>query len=73
MNSDTPRPPTFDERLDRLTTVVETLAGATVAMNKQIEAHDRQIEALILVVEKNSAQIASTRESIAALERQWQA
>jgi len=58
--------PNIDQRLDRLTSIVETLAGATVAMDNHIEAHDRQIEALISVAEKHSAQIAS-------LERQWQA
>jgi peptidoglycan hydrolase CwlO-like protein len=57
---------TTDEQLQRLTNIVESLAATIVA-------HDNQIEALINVAEKHSAQIASTRESIAALERQWQA
>ena len=50
---------TTDERLDRLTGIVEALASSVVA-------HDNQLEVLIRVAEKHSAQIAS-------LERQWQA
>jgi hypothetical protein len=64
---------TLDERLERLTGVVETLA-ATVA------SHDDQIESLIAVAEKQQAktgeleaalsQLAST---VSDLTRQWQA
>ena len=50
---------TIDERMDRLTGIVEALANTAVA-------HDNQIEGLITVAEKQSAQLA-------ALERQWQA
>ena len=50
---------TIDEKLERLTGIVESLAGTIVA-------HDNQLEVLIQVAEKHSAQIAG-------LERQWQA
>ena len=64
---------TTDERLDRLAGIVETLAGAVTAHDSVIEAHDRQIGALITVAEKNQAAIAEMRASQANLERQWQA
>jgi hypothetical protein len=64
---------TTEEKLDRLTTIVESLASNVVA-------HDNQIEALIAVAEKNSAQIAATAaqvqetsKAVANVERQWQA
>jgi hypothetical protein len=71
---------TIDERLDRLTGVVETLAGAVVAHDSTIEAlvgaaaahsaaievHDRQIGALIELVSKQ-------REESDRLEQRWQA
>jgi len=50
---------TTEERLDRLTGIVDALATTVVA-------HDNQIEALIKIAEKQ-------REELAALERQWQA
>ena len=45
--------------LDRLTTVVETLAAS-------VTAHDDQIDSLLTAAEKHEAAIAN-------LERQWQA
>jgi predicted nucleic acid-binding Zn-ribbon protein len=57
---------TVEEQLEKLTGIVDSLAGTVVA-------HDNQIEALIQIVEKHHAQIASDRERTAALERQWQA
>jgi hypothetical protein len=64
---------TVDEKIDRLISIVETLAGTVVA-------HDNQIGALITTAEKHSAQLASTEKAIAStqkaiesLERQWQA
>lgn len=50
---------TVEERIERLTGIVESLAGTVVA-------HDNQIEGLIRVAEKQADQIA-------AMERQWQA
>ena len=41
---------TIDERMDRLTGIVEALAASTVA-------HDNQIEALITVAEKHEKAI----------------
>jgi hypothetical protein len=57
---------TTEEKLDRLTSIVDSLAGSVVHHDNQIEAHDRQIEQLIKVAEKHSQQIAD-------LSRQWQA
>jgi hypothetical protein len=64
---------TIEEQLQKLTGVVESLAGTIVA-------HDNQLEVLIQIAEKHSAQlekqsaqIAADRERTAALERQWQA
>jgi hypothetical protein len=49
----------IDERIERLTAVVESLAGSVVA-------HDNQIEGLIAVAEKQAAAMAN-------LERRWEA
>jgi len=57
---------TTEERLGRLTTIVESLASSVVA-------HDNQIEGLIEVAEKQDAQIAETRAAIADLGRHLQA
>jgi hypothetical protein len=57
---------TTEEKLDRLTDVVTTLAGAVTAHDSVLEAHDRQIGALITVADK-------LQESIARTERQSQA
>jgi hypothetical protein len=50
---------TTDERIDRLTGIVESLADTVVA-------HDRQIGVLLQLVEEH-------RQAMANLERQWQA
>ena len=50
---------TIDEKIERLTGIVESLASSVVA-------HDNQIEGLIKVAEQQSSQIA-------AMERRWQA
>jgi hypothetical protein len=50
---------TLDEQLQRLTNIVDSLASTVVA-------HDNQIENLIAVAEKHA-------QSLANLERQWQA
>jgi len=57
---------TIDERMDRLTGIVETLAGSVVAMDNHIEAHDRQIAALITLAEKHD-------QALKEMSRQWQA
>jgi hypothetical protein len=50
---------TIEERMERLTGIVEALAGTVVA-------HDNQIEALIQISEENARNWKN-------LERQWQA
>ena len=64
---------TIDEKLERLTGIVESLAGTIVAHDNSIEAHDRQIGALLQIVEKHHAQIVALTEQVANTERQWQA
>ena len=50
---------TIDERMDRLTGIVEALAASVVA-------HDDQLDKLLVISEKNAA-------NWDRLERQWQA
>jgi peptidoglycan hydrolase CwlO-like protein len=57
---------TIDERLDRLTGIVESLAASVVS-------HDDQIESLFKVAEKHQAEMAELRRSIAETDRLWQA
>jgi hypothetical protein len=57
---------TIDERLERLTGIVETRAGAVAAHDSVLEAHDRQIEALIELADRN-------QKSMADLDHRWQA
>ena len=57
---------TTDEKIDRLTAIVESLAASVVA-------HDNQIEALIAVGEKHQSRLDQLTQSVASLERQWQA
>ena len=57
---------TVDEKIERLTGIVESLAATVVA-------HDDQIEGLIKVAEQQSAQIAQQTARFDAIERQWQA
>jgi ABC-type transporter Mla subunit MlaD len=62
-----------DERIDRLTTALESLAASVIARDNQIEAHDRQIGALIELAAKHDKQIQALLNSTANLEKQWQA
>jgi peptidoglycan hydrolase CwlO-like protein len=62
-----------EANVDRLATVVDTLAGSVVA-------HDGQIEKLLTITEKHGAQIAALNvaiekqgQQIADQARQWQA
>jgi len=64
---------TTDERIDRLTGIVESLAASVVAHDNQIEAHTNQIGAMIDLAARQQKQIADLKESTANLERQWQA
>ena len=38
---------TIEEKLERLTNIVDSLAAAVVARANRIEAHDKRIEALV--------------------------
>ena len=64
---------TTEEKLDRLTGIVESLAASVVAHDDQIGAHDEQIEKLILVAQKHQEEIAELRRSQAETDRLWQA
>jgi hypothetical protein len=57
---------TIDERLDRLTGIVESLAASVVE-------HDDQIENLIKVAEKHEAEMADLRRSHAEALKLWEA
>jgi uncharacterized protein (DUF3084 family) len=55
-----------EEKMDRLTGIVESLAASVVA-------HDNQIERLIEVAEKHGQSLSRLESSLLTLERQWQA
>jgi hypothetical protein len=57
---------TIEERMDRLTGIVEALASSVVS-------HDNQIDGLIKVAEEQKQRIDELAKAIAATERQWQA
>ena len=57
---------TTEERLDRLTGIVESLAASAVA-------HDDPIENLIKVAEKHREELGELRRSMAETDRLWQA
>lgn len=57
---------TTEQKIDRLTDIVDTLASTVVA-------HDNQIDGLIKVAEKHEIELARIESSLASLERQWQA
>ena len=64
---------TTEEKLDRLTNIVDSLASSVAHHSNPMAARGRRIEALIQVVDKQSEQIDKTERAIASLERQWQA
>jgi ABC-type transporter Mla subunit MlaD len=78
---------TTEEKIERLTGIVETLAGSAAAHDDQIGAHTRQIGAMIDLAAAQQQQIAAHGNQIDALikiseenaqnwknlERQWQA
>lgn len=57
---------TIDERMDRLTGIVETLAGSAVAMDSHIEARDRRIAALITLAEQHNQALKETSRQLQA-------
>ena len=64
---------TIDERLDRLTSIVETLAASVVAHDDHISANSKQIEALITLTSKNTRDIEGLRKLQEEVSRQFQA
>lgn len=56
---------TVEEKLERLTGIVESLAGTVVA-------HNNQIEGLITVAEEQKGRLDEVTKALASLERQWQ-
>jgi hypothetical protein len=58
---------TTEERLDRLTGIVESLAASVVAHDDLIESHDRQIEGLIKVAQKHQEDMAEFRKKMLEL------
>ena len=57
---------TTEEKLDRLTSIVDSLAASVVHHDDQIEAHNKQIGALIEMAAEN-------RRLWQALEKRWEA
>ena len=64
---------TVEEKLERLTGIVDSLAGAVVAHDNQIEEHNNQIGALIQIVEKHENEMATWKDEVRSLARQLQA
>jgi phage shock protein A len=64
---------TIEEQLLRLTGIVESLVGSVLPFANQIEAHDKQIGALIQAAEQQKRRMDELQETIAAMERRWQA
>lgn len=56
----------IEQRLDRLTGIVESLPATVVE-------HDDQIAALIKVAQKHQEEMAELRRSMAETDRLWQA
>ena len=63
----------IDERLERLTGVVETLAASVVTHDDQIAANGKQIEALISFASKHERGIEELRKLHEEISRQFQA
>ena len=57
---------TVDEKIERLAGNVETNAHAIAPHDDKIEAHDRQVEALITIAEQQS-------KKMELLQKEWQA
>lgn len=56
----------IEERLNRLTNIVESLAATVVE-------HDDQIASLIRVAQRHQEELAELRRSMAETDRLWQA
>jgi peptidoglycan hydrolase CwlO-like protein len=57
---------TTEEKIERLTNVVDALAST-------VTSHDNQIEKLIIIAEKQSEEMQELRERMNQLVRGWQA
>jgi chromosome segregation ATPase len=57
----------LEEKIERLTGIVDELAGAVVAHDNQIEAHTRRIGAMIDLAATQQRQIGSHDAQIAGL------
>ena len=64
---------TTEERLDRLTGIMESLAASVVVPDDQIASHDRQIEGLIKVAQRHQEEMAELRRESAETQRLLQA
>ena len=64
---------TTEEQLLRLTGIVESLVGTMVPLGNQLAAHDKQIGALIQAAELQKRRMDELQETVAAMERRWQA
>ena len=60
-------------RIDKIEAELDKLVGVVDALASSVVAHDHQIESLIKIAEHQSRELDKLRDSIAALERQWQA
>jgi hypothetical protein len=64
---------TTDERMDRLTTIVESLAPSVVHRDDRIGALTGISESLVTAARETRQGIEQLRQTVAATERQWQA
>jgi Mg/Co/Ni transporter MgtE len=71
---------TNEEQLAQLMSVVNALAATVMHHDNKIEAHDRQIEAIVAITKDNSSAISrlvdaieQDRQAIKDLTREWQA
>lgn len=64
---------TVEQKLVRLTGIVDALAGAVLVHDNQIEAHTEQIGALLKIADKNLKETTELKEGLLSLEDQLQA
>ena len=64
---------TLEEQLLRLTGIVESVVNSIVPLGNQIEAHGKQIGVLIQAAELQKRRMDELQETIAGMERRWQA
>jgi len=71
---------TTDERVDAIAKTLEHVTGVVASLAGTVAAHDRQIGAILIVIEKHDAEIGALQAGIAELKgtvadltREWQA